>query len=291
MENIYSFYPHELKTADFHQYLLGAVSPRPICFASTLNSDGTPNLAPYSFFNCFSSKPPILVFSSNRRVRDNSTKDTLHNIESTREVVVNVVSYAFVYQMAVASIEYEQGISEFEKAGLTPLASDIVKPFRVKESPVQMECKVNDIIALGNEGGAGNLIICEIVRMHINEAVLNEQRRIDPQKIDLMARMGGNFYCRASGEAVFSLAQPVEAIGIGADQLPAAVRLSEVLSGNDIGKLAALTAFPAAADIAAAQLKTAAFTSIRQYHEAAKHLIAQGEAAQALAYLMAAHQA
>ena len=177
--------PKSIPTADFHQYLLGAVAPRPIAFVSTVDEQGHPNLAPYSFFNAFSSNPPILVFSSNRRVANNTTKDTLHNAQATGEVVVNVVSYTIVRQMAVASIEFSPEVNEFEKSGLTPIPSELVKPFRVKESPVQMECKVRQILPLGDLGGAGHLIVCEILRMHIDEQVLDENGRIDPHRIDL----------------------------------------------------------------------------------------------------------
>ena len=212
--------PKTTSTRDFHQYLLGAVAPRPIAFASTIDEDGTPNIAPYSFFNAFSSNPPVLVFSSNRKVTNNTTKDTLHNIEKTREVVINVVSYQIVRQMAVTSIEFPTGVSEFEKAGLTPIPSDLVKPFRVKESPVHMECTVKNIITLGEHGGAGHLIICDVVRMHVDENVVDENGRINPHKIDLMGRMGRAYYVRASGEAIHTIFQPVTRISIGYNQLP-----------------------------------------------------------------------
>jgi len=242
--------PKTTKTKDFHQYMLGAVAPRPIAFASTVDKDGVPNLAPYSFFNAFSSNPPILVFSSNRRVADNTTKDTLHNIEETGEVVINVVNHAIVRQMTVASISFPTGVSEFAKAGLTPLASDLVKPFRVKESPVQMECKVKEILTLGNKGGAGHLIICDVVRMHIDEHVLDGDR-IDPHKIDLMGRMGRAYYVRASGSAIQTIVQSVMDISIGFDQLPESIRNSTVLTGNNLGQLAGLLALPSAEEVEA----------------------------------------
>ncbi|MBK7872529.1 MAG: flavin reductase family protein [Saprospiraceae bacterium] len=241
--------PGTIPTADFHQYLLGAVSPRPIAFASTLDKNGVPNLAPYSFFNCFSSNPPILVFSSNRKVGNNTTKDTLHNVMETGEVVINVVTYNIVRQAAITSIEYPPEVSEFEKAGFTPIASELVKPFRVKESPIHIECKVNQIIPLGEQGGAGHLIICEVLQMHIDEAVLDEKERIDPHKIDLMGRMGRAFYVRASGEAVHTIFQPYNILGIGFDQLPKGIRHSKILTGNDLGQLAALTEAPARSSV------------------------------------------
>jgi len=237
-------FPSEIKTSQLHAYLLGAIAPRPICFASTIDEDGNMNLSPFSFFNVFGSKPPILVFSPARRVRNNTIKHTLENAIRTKEVVINVVNYAIVQQMSLASCEYDKGVNEFEKAGLTPIASEMVKPFRVKESPVQLECKVLEVKATGEEGGAGYLVICEVVCMHINDAVLNEQLQIDPHKIDLVARMGGDFYCRASGNAVFEVAKPNLNLGVGVDQLPEGIRLSKVLTGNHLGVLGNCTAVP-----------------------------------------------
>ena len=236
--------PDKIKAKDMHQFVLGSVAPRPIAFASTVDENGRHNLAPYSFFNAFSSNPPIVVFSSNRRLKDNTTKDTLHNIEKTGEVVINVVNYSIVRQMAVASIEYPEDVSEFEKAGLTPMASELVTPPRVKESPVQMECKVQEIIPLGTEGGAGHLIICRIVRMHISEDVVDDGR-INPHKIDLMGRMGRAYYVRASGEAIHTIVQSVLTKGMGFDQLPGSARRSHILTGNDLGRLAGLEKPPA----------------------------------------------
>ena len=241
--------PREVSQGDLHQYLLGCVAPRPIAFASTVDENGNPNIAPYSFFNCFSSAPPIVVFSSNRRGTDNTTKDTLHNIEATGEVVINMVSHSIVRQMAVASVAFPEGVSEFKKSGLTPIASDIVKPYRVAESPAHLECKVQQVISLGDQGGAGNLIICEVVKMHIDENVLDEDKKIDPQKIDLMGRMGRAFYVRASGENISKIFQPVGKITVGFDQLPESVRTSDILTGNNLGQLAGLPQLPSEADI------------------------------------------
>ena len=237
--------PGEVKTAQLHAYLLGAVAPRPICFASTMDAEGQPNLSPFSFFNVFGSNPPTLVFSPSRRVRDNTIKHTLENIYATREVVINVVSYAMVQQASLSSCEFPKGVSEFEKAGFTPVASEKIKPFRVKESPVQMECVVRDIIETGQGGGAGNLVICEPVLLHINENILDANGRIDPQKIDLVARMGGDYYCRASGDAVFEVEKPNLKIGIGVDALPAGIRNSHILSGNNLGQLGNVSELPA----------------------------------------------
>lgn len=236
--------PTQIPTKDLHQYILAAVAPRPIAFASTISTDGVPNLAPYSFFNAFSSNPPILIFSSNRRVANNTTKDTLKNVEDTGEVVINVVSHNISRQMALASIEYGPEVDEFKKAGFTALPSERVRPFRVAESPVQMECVVDQILPLGEGGGAGNLIFCKIVLMHIAENILTENGRIDPHKIDLMGRMGRFYYARASGDAVEEIVQEVTRIGIGFDGLPPLIRHSKVLTGNDLAHLASLPALP-----------------------------------------------
>ncbi|MBP6024321.1 flavin reductase family protein [Ferruginibacter sp.] len=230
--------PGEIKTGELHSFLLGAVAPRPICFASTLDKDGNPNLSPFSFFNVFGSNPTTLVFSPSRKVRDNTLKHTLLNIYDTKEVVINVVNYAMVQQMSLSSCEYPKGIDEFVKSGFTKLPSEKVKAFRVAESPVQLECKVRDIIETGTEGGAGNLIICEVLVMHINDNILSEKNQIDPHKIDLVARMGGDFYCRASGAAVFEVAKPNTQLGIGVDALPESIRNSNILTGNNLGQLA-----------------------------------------------------
>lgn len=236
--------PGTIPTKDLHQYLLGSVAPRPIAFVSTVDENGKYNLAPYSFFNAFSSNPPIVVFSSNRKVSDNTTKDTLHNIKLSGECVISAVNYDIVRQMAVTSIEFPAGVSEFQKSGLTPVPADFVRAPLVKESPVNMECKVQEVITLGEHGGAGHLIICKVLRMHIDENVIDERGRIDPHKIDLMGRMGRAYYVRASGPAIHTIVQAVTKIGIGYDQLPEYIRNSSVLSGNDLGILAGLTSLP-----------------------------------------------
>lgn len=238
-----SFLPKDLETPKLHSYLLSAVAPRPIAFASTVDKDGRPNLSPFSFFNVFSANPPILIFSPARRVRGNTTKHTLENTEATKEVVINVVNYDIVQQMSLSSTEYPEGVNEFEKAGLTMLKSDVVKPFRVAESPVQMECKINDIVKLGTEGGAGNLIICEVVKMHINDEVLDENGAIDQVKLDLVSRAGGSFYSRAKS-GFFEIPKPLSTLGIGVDALPEHVRNSNILTGNDLGLLANVETLP-----------------------------------------------
>lgn len=241
--------PKSLPVPKLHHYLLGAVGPRPIAFASTIDKNGNPNLAPFSFFNVFSANPPIMVFSPARSGRSNTTKDTYENVKEVAECVINVVNHAIVEQMSLSSSPYEKGVNEFEKCGLTPIDSEIVKPFRVKESPVQFECKVNEVVELGHDGGAGNLVICEVVKIHINEAVLDNNQMIDQQKIDLVARMGGNWYCRADMNSMFEIMKPITTIGIGYDQLPLDVRNSEVLTANDLGKLAGIEALPDETDV------------------------------------------
>lgn len=240
--------PGSIKTAQLHAYLLGSVAPRPICFASTIDAEGNANLSPFSFFNVFGSNPVTLIFSPARRVRDNTIKHTLENCIETKEVVISVVNYNMVQQMSLASCEYPKGVDEFAKAGFTRLAAQHVKPFLVKESPVNMECIVKQVIETGHEGGAGNLIICEMLAMHINDAVLNEAGQIDPHKIDLVARMGGDYYCRASGDAVFTVPKPNMKLGVGIDALPEAIRNSTVLTGNDLGMLANVSELPAGAE-------------------------------------------
>ncbi|HKR07339.1 MAG TPA: flavin reductase family protein [Bacteroidia bacterium] len=242
--------PKEIKTGELHAFMLHAIAPRPIAFASTIDKNGKPNLSPFSFFNAFGSKPPIVVFSPARRVRDNTIKHTLENVYETKEVVINSVNYAMVQQASLSSCEYPKGVNEFEKAGLTAIASEIVKPFRVKESPVQMECKVLQVIETGDQGGAANLIVCEILLMHINDDILNEEgKMIDQNKIDLVARMGADIYCRASGSALFKVAKPNLKLGIGIDSIPEKIRLSHVLSGNDLGKLGNVEKLPSAEEI------------------------------------------
>lgn len=281
--------PGQIKTGDLHALMLGAVAPRPIAFASTINSKGVLNLSPYSFFNAFGSRPPILVFSPARRVRDNTIKHTLENIYENKEVVINVVSYAMVQQASLSSCEYPKEVSEFVKAGFTPLPSDIVKPFRVKESPVQFECKVLNVIETGTEGGAGNLVICEILLMHINDDVLDENGKINPHKIDLVARMGGDYYCRASGNAVFTVPKPNLKLGIGFDNLPASILHSTVLTGNDLGLLANLEALPSPEEIKSFRSDPANASLLSDktmHHHHAKKLLAEGKVTQAMLLLL-----
>jgi flavin reductase (DIM6/NTAB) family NADH-FMN oxidoreductase RutF len=258
--------PSTLPVSTFHQYLLGAVGPRPIAFASTIDAAGNSNLAPFSFFNVFSANPPILIFSPARAGRTNTTKDTYNNIKNIPEVVINVVTHSIVHQMSLASSPYPAGISEFEKAGFTPIKSDTIRPMRVAESPVQFECNVNQVIELGTEGGAGNLIICEVLKMHIDEAILDEKGNIDQQKIDLVSRMGGNWYCRADKTSMFEIEKPLTTIGIGFDAIPADIKASSVLSGNDLGQLAGVEELPNETDVNEFKLLTLSelFVSLEQ---------------------------
>lgn len=235
--------PKNVTVSKLHSYLLSAVAPRPIAFASTVDKNGSPNLSPFSFFNVFSANPPILIFSPARRVRNNTIKHTLQNVEETGEVVINVVNYDLVHQMSLSSTEYDTGVNEFDKAGLTMLKSDIVKPFRVAESPIQMECKVNNIVKLGTEGGAGNLVICEVVKLHVDNAILNEDESINQKKLDLVARAGGSYYSRAS-KGFFEIPKPILTKGIGVDRLPDHVKNSTVLTGNNLGMLGNVEALP-----------------------------------------------
>ncbi len=241
--------PTQIKTGEFHAMMLGAVAPRPIAFASTVDKDGKPNLSPFSFYNAFGSKPPILVFSPARRVRDNTIKHTLQNVQETREVVIGAVNYNIVHQASLASCEYPEDVNEFEKAGFTAVKAEKIKPFLIKESPVNFECKVLDVIETGKLGGAANLIICEILLMHVHDGILNESGKIDPNKIDLVARMGGDYYCRASGSAVFTVPKPNHKLGIGFDKIPETIWLSEVLTGNDLAQLANEEVLPTADEV------------------------------------------
>ncbi len=232
-----SIEPASVSTPRLQNILQGVIGPRPVCFASTINSEGVSNLSPFSFFNIFSTNPPVLIFSPSRRVRDNTVKHSLENVLEIPEVVINVVNYSMVHQTSLSSTEYPKGVSEFVKAGFTPIASETIRPFRVKESPAQMECLVKQVIPLGDQGGAGNLVICEVKMIHLSEAILDESQNVDQQKVDLVARMGGNWYCRAHGDALFEVAKPLTTLGIGIDALPENVRYSAVLTGNELGQL------------------------------------------------------
>lgn len=236
--------PNNLSVQELQNYLQGMVAPRPIAFVSTIDRQGNVNLSPFSFFNVFSLNPPILVFSPSRRARDNSTKHTYQNVREVPEVVINMVTYAMVQQTSLASTEYPKSVNEFVKAGFTPVESVRVKPPRVKESPASFECSVKQVVPLGDEGGAGNLVICEVLMLHFREEVIGVNGQIDPQKLDLVARMGNDWYCRAHGEAIFRVPKPLQRLGIGVDQIPAAIRNSRILTGNDLGMLGNVEQLP-----------------------------------------------
>ena len=240
--------PREISTAKLHSYLLSAVAPRPIAFASTIDKNGNPNLSPFSFFNVFSANPPVMIFSPARRVRDNTSKHTLDNINEVKEVVINVVNHDMVQQMSLSSTEYPKEVNEFEKAGFTMLPSEAIKPFRVAESPVQFECEVKEVIELGKEGGAGNLIICEVLKMHISKDVLDENNVIVQEKLDLVARAGGSYYSRAK-TGFFEIPKPLSSLGIGVDQIPERIRNSSVLTGNNLGLLGNVEVLPNQFDV------------------------------------------
>lgn len=239
--------PHELAQPDFYRLLTSSIGPRPIAFVSTVDREGQPNLSPFSFFNVFAPNPPTLVFAPNRN-RHGHKKDTLLNLEEVPEVVINVVNYALLEQMSMTSAEYERGVSEFTKAGLTPVPSERVRPPRVAEAPASYECHVRQMVETSDGPGGGTLVICEVVMAHFQEAIFDEKGVIDPHRIDLIARLGGDWYCRANGDALFELPRPKP--GIGFDQLPPFVRNSAILSGNDLGKLASWPAFPTTQEVA-----------------------------------------
>ncbi len=295
-----------MKTFDFEtlpapqafKLMLGAIGPRPIAFVSSLNAEGQPNLAPFSFFNAMGSNPPTVVFSPARRGRDASLKDTYRNVKARPEVVINVVDHAMVQQMSLASADYPPQVNEFLKSGFTPIASEVVAPFRVKESPVQFECVVRQVIETGQGGGAGNIVICQILRAHVRPDLLTPDGAIDQRRIDLVARMGGNFYCRAHGDALFELDKPMEILGIGLDSLPRRVRLSHVLTGNDLGRLGNLDRQPSEQELHEARqsaqyqaivesFKAQAEPMADALHRLAKELLGKDKVREALAVLMA----
>lgn len=244
-----TFHLSELSVPETHHLLLGSVGPRPICFASTVDKEGRRNLAPFSFFNVFSANPPIAIFSPARSGRTGATKNTYDNVKDVPEVVINIVNYDMVHQTSLASSPFEKGVDEFIKAGFTPIKSETVKPFRVKESPVQMECDVIEVKELGSDGGSGNLVICQVKVMHFHEDILDEGK-VDQKKIDLVSRMGGNYYCRAHGDALFEIKKPITTQGIGVDALPESIRYSSILTGNHLGQIGNLESYPTQEEVA-----------------------------------------
>ncbi len=244
-----TFYPNNLAPVEFHALLQGSIAPRPIAFVSTIDLQGNVNLSPFSFFNLFSTNPPILIFSPSRRVRDNTTKHTFENVREVPEVVIHVVGFDLVEQMSLASTEYDKGVNEFVKAGLTSVDSVQVKPPRVKEAPIAFECKVNEIKPLGEVGGSGNLVICEVIVAHISEDILDAGNRINPNKLDAVARLGGNWYSRASGDSLFQIPKPLRIKGIGVDQIPDEIKNSAILTGNNLGRLGNVEQLPSSEEV------------------------------------------
>jgi len=280
-----SINPQEITTAQLHGYLLGAVAPRPICFASTVDGEGNVNLSPFSFFNVFSAHPPILIFSPARRVRDNTIKHTLENVLETKEVVINIVSYAMVQQMSLSSTEYAKGVNEFFKAGFTEMISEKIKPPRVAEAPVQIECKVNEVISLGTEGGAGNLVIAQVVQLHIDESILDANGSIDPLKIDTVSRLGGNWYSRSKA-GLFEVEKPLRTKGIGVDALPESIKYSKLLTGNDLGMLGNVERLPSIEETSIF-ISASEEATLEEIHKKAQHLLSEGKTENALHLLMA----
>lgn len=295
-QSIQTISPGDISVSAFFNLMLGTIGPRPIALVSTVDLNGRPNLAPFSFFNGFGANPPVLVFSPSRRGRDNTTKHSYDNVKVVPEAVINVVTYSMVEQVSLASSDFPQGVSEFEKVGFTPVPSETVKPMRVKESPVQFECKVLQVIETGFEGSAGNLVICEITRVHIDRSVMLDNGGIDQTKIDLVGRMGGNYYVRANGSALFEVEKPVSSVGIGVDALPFHVRNSSILTGNDLGRLGNLKSFPGLDEIAACRSSADLAQAIgdiddkelkiRILHNLAQSLIAKNKVQLALTVLM-----
>ena len=286
-----------IPAVQLQNYLQYAIAPRPICFASTIDQDGNINLSPFSFFNMFSTNPPLCIFSPSRRVRDGSTKHTLENVLEVKECVINIVNYSMVQQTSLASTEYARGTNEFEKAGFTMLPSQLVRPPRVAEAPVQMECTVREVIHLGDNPGAGNLILAEVKLIHIREEILDAEGKIDQAKIDLVARLGGDWYCRVTPENLFKVTKPLTTLGLGVDALPKAVRNSKVLTGNDLGMLGNIEQFPSDEEIDAVhtwpQVKEILDATIgdsgnreRELHELARQLLKEGMVNEALKVLL-----
>lgn len=235
---------NQLKTTEKQYYLQHIIAPRPICFASTIDKEGNVNLSPFSFFNMFSSNPPIVIFSPARRVRDHTTKHTLQNVLQVPEVVINIVTYDMVQQASLASCEYPKGTDEFIKAGFTKEPATLITPPMVKESKAKLECKVLEIKSLGEEGGAGQLVICEILRLHLDDSLVAEDKKLDQTKLELVARLGGDWYCRVSKENLFMVPKPNVQLGVGVDSLPESIRYSTILTGNQLGKLANVHEMP-----------------------------------------------
>jgi len=294
-ETYKSIDPNELSIADRQGFLSSAVAPRPICFASTVDKEGKVNLSPFSFFNVFSSNPPILIFSPARRGRDGTVKHTYENVLEVPEVCINIVNYSMVEQMSLASTEYEKGVNEFVKAGFTEIACDVIKPPRVAESPVSFECTVDDVIELGKQGGAGNLVLSRVQKIHINTNFLTADEKIDTTKLDLVARMGENWYTRVNNDSLFEIPKPIRTKGIGIDALPVNIKSSRVLSANNLGRLGNIEELPSKKEIEDVQNQLDVIGITRSFagdertikiHELAKSVLEDGNTKQALAILL-----
>ncbi|RLZ10777.1 flavin reductase family protein [Faecalibacter macacae] len=289
MQETKSFEPN---TKEFDNLLKHAIAPRPICFASTMDKEGNVNLSPFSFFNMMGQNPPICVFSPLRKMRDGSTKHTLENVWEHPECVINIVNYDMVQQQSLASVEYEKGVNEFIKAGFTPIASEIVQPPRVAESPFQMECKVREVISISDEPGAANIVIAEVVKMHVQEQYLDENNDVHPQDLDLVARLGGDWYCRVTPETLFEVEKPIRSIGIGIDLMPEDVKFSKFLTGNHLGQLGNVEALPATELIENFKTQLASRLDINKFkpaevrHQVAAKLLDQGDVQSAWFWLL-----
>ncbi|HNT50941.1 MAG TPA: flavin reductase family protein [Cyclobacteriaceae bacterium] len=283
--------PSDLPIPRLQAYLQSAITPRPIAFVSSIDTQGHVNLSPFSFFNMFSMNPPILIFSPSRRVRDNTTKHTLQNVQEVPEVTINIVSYNMVEQTSLASCEFPKGVNEFVKAGFTEISSQLVRPPYVAESPVSFECRVKQVLPLGESGGAGNLVICEVLLMHIQDAVLDTHGMIDPHKLDVVARMGKNFYSRVQGESIFEVAKPNEKIGIGYDAIPETIRNSTILTGNDLGRLGNIEKLPEGSELAPMrddpEWLLASYQGEIGLHQLAKRYLSEGKITEAWKVLLA----
>ena len=235
--------------AELYKYLSSAITPRPIAFVSTVNKNGSKNLSPFSFFNVFSINPPILIFAPVRRIRNNTSKDTLENVKQIKECVISIVTKNIDQQVSLSSCDYDVDINEFEKAGFTELKSDLIKPSRIKESPINFECKVNKIIDLGTEGGSGSLVLCEVLKMHINKSILNEFNDIDPFKLNVVSRLGANWYGKTTKDSLYEIAKPISKKGMGFDNLPLHIKNSKILTGNELAILASRECLPEKSEI------------------------------------------
>ena len=267
------------ETDGLYQYLSAAVTPRPIAFVSTIDANGNKNLSPFSFFNVFSINPPILIFSPVRRVRNNTSKHTLDNVHQIKECVISLVTEEIGQQVSLSSCEFDAKTNEFEKAGFTEVKSDLITPSRIKESPINFECKVTDVITLGDKGGAGSLVLCEVLKMHIEEDILDNNNAIDPFKLNIVSRLGSNWYGKTTEESLYKITKPISRLGMGIDKLPEEIRNSEILTGNELAILASAESIPA---------KTVSENSftVSEKHEKAKQLLLEGNSEEAWQILL-----